>query len=104
MSSVGHYTDLKKKPRLRDRSKKKDKCKHNWIRLGMDTMLGSLMGTWYWCNLCGATKHFVDCPSYYGYDTAGVYIRHVGRDKEAFLHSGWKGKEMPEEEKTSKKG
>jgi len=86
MSSVGHYVDFKKKQRLRGRVNKKDKCKHHWISLGLDTMVGTLMGSWYWCNLCGAIKHVVECAEYYGYDTAGVYIRHVGKDKEAFLH------------------
>jgi len=103
MSSAGHYMKPDKPDRRRVRriwtQKKVSPCKHNWIRLGMDVYDGFLMGTWYWCNLCGATKHFVDCASYYGYDTVGVYIRHVGKDKEAFLHVGWEGKEMPKEKK-----
>ena len=69
---------------------KRNKCYHHWIYLSLElTRNGKHVGDWYWCNLCGATKHIVEKAGYFGLDKNGVYIRHIGKNSKAFLHVGW---------------
>lgn len=65
------------------------RCRHKWIFLGLETYKGKLAGNWYWCYLCGATKHYVSQKDYFGVDSNGVYIRSVGKNEKARLIEEW---------------
>ena len=65
------------------------KCKHRWIHLALEAHRGRIAGEWYWCSLCGATKHIVMQKDYYGLDDNGIYIRHVGVRSKAKLVKRW---------------
>ena len=65
------------------------RCRHKWLQLSFEAYRGKTAGTWWWCYLCGATKHTVDQKDYFGLDKNGVYIRHVGCGKKAKLVRSW---------------
>jgi len=71
------------------------KHKHHWLSLGYDHNSDGeiqMAGAWYWCPICGATKHVIYDRKFFGLDANGVYIRHVGEDKKVRLCRKWRDK------------
>jgi hypothetical protein len=65
------------------------RCRHEWLNIVVDVKKGHFVGDWYWCCLCGATKHVVYDAKYYELSDRGIYIREVGRDKKTKLVDKW---------------